>query len=504
MRRGTLSFLGRLLGRQRLPLRVKPLRGASGTIALKPTSREGRLVVRGGDVEFALPEGGHVYLTSSRRGDFAAPPGKSALALEPGARYRLRAQVALEGGQATLWLIEYDGRARVAHQTQPLQTGSLEWSWTTHARHAGCTLAIRLAGTGRLHVGELEVDPGAPAAAGHRIEVMGADPGAGAWPLYRFTASAGDPADDLDFAVNQLEVLWQAGLVRAIRIRAEDAPAPPVLLEWIGRRRIPVVLEGGASARAAWDALRQHEADRTSGPEREADLRFPALPRTAEDLAAQGFVIVEPGKLPAQESVQAKQFWSGYESRSWYRRHKPWARMLRELVEELRPESVLEFGCNVGRNLLALKGAVPGMRLVGIDINAEAIREGRQATGLDLRLGDETMLGGFADGEFDMVFTVSVLDHLAEAEPTCAALLRCARQWACFLEVRLPVEGKVLRHFDHKLGRVSDSTGASYSWHLERCLRGHPRVEQLQERPCYLHPASLGPYYHWYHATLRS
>jgi SAM-dependent methyltransferase len=364
-----------------------------------------------------------------------------------------------------------------------------------------------------LRVGVLEVDPGgagqvAPETAArseacHRIEVLGADSGAGPEPLYRFTASAADAADDADFAVNQLEVLWQNGLIRAIRIRAEDSPAPTALLEWIGLRRIPVVLEGGASAQGAWDALRPHEATRPDGPEGKADRRFPVLPRTAEDLAAQGFVIVEPGKLPAQESVQAKEFWSGYESRSWYRRRKPWARMLRELVEELRPASVLEFGCNVGRNLLAMQGAVPGMRLVGIDINAEAIREGRQATGLDLRHGDETMLRDFGDGEFDMVFTVSVLDHLAEAEPTCAALLRCARKWACFLEVRLPVEGKVLRHFDHKLGRVSDSTGASYSWHLERCLRGHPRVERLLERPCYLHSASLGPYYRWYHATLR-
>lgn len=70
------------------------------------------------------------------------------------------------------------------------------------------------------------------------------------------------------------------------------------------------------------------------------------------------------------------------------------------------------------------------------------------------------------------------------------------------LEVALPVEGKVLRHFDHAAGAVLNSTDASYSWDLERRLRAHPRVWRLDRRPVYLHQASLGPYYASYLAWL--
>jgi hypothetical protein len=71
-----------------------------------------------------------------------------------------------------------------------------------------------------------------------------------------------------------------------------------------------------------------------------------------------------------------------------------------------------------------------------------------------------------------------------------------------FLEVTLPVEGKVLRHFDHKAGAVRTSTEASYSWFVDQHLAGHPRIWRLDCRPCYLHSASLGPYYWAYLAFL--
>lgn len=486
-----VALVRRLLGRSPPPLRLNR-QGSPGTIDLVLVGREGTVALRGGGVEFALPEGAHVYLSSGGSGDFSVPPARSALDLEPEARYRVRVEVALDGGQAALWLIEYDERGRVAHQAQALRAGTVEWSWTTHPRHARCALALRLAGTGRLRLGGLGVEP-CGAAARHQVEAAGP-----AGVLYRFTASADDPAEDLGVAVDQLEVMRRDGLIATVRIGAADAPVPPAIGAWLAGSGLPAVVEGAEAARSRWSA--RAEPPGAGAP---AAGRFPELPRAPADLDEQGFVIVEPARLAAQEPERARQFWSGYEGRAWYRRTKPWAGMLRDLARELRPGSVLEFGCNVGRNLLALREADPGMRLVGIDINAEAVREGRESTGLDLRCGDETMLAAFADGEFDMVFTVSVLDHLAEPGPACASLLRCARRWACFLEVRLPVEGKVLRHFDHRLGRAADSTGASYSWHLERFIRGQPRVEALLERPCYLHAAALGPYYRWYQATLR-
>ncbi|MBI4581691.1 MAG: methyltransferase domain-containing protein, partial [Planctomycetes bacterium] len=232
------------------------------------------------------------------------------------------------------------------------------------------------------------------------------------------------------------------------------------------------------------------------------DLLFPRLPGSPEELAAQGFKIVPPGELPAAEPESAKTFWGTRGHVEWYERDQPWRALGADLVADLKPRSVLEFGCNVGQNLLAVHQTCPDVRLVGADINPEAVQIGREKTGLDLRVGDETALDSFADGEFDLVFTVSVLDHVANVEEVCRRLLRVAGRYLYLLEVRLPVEGKVVEHFDHHHNAVRPSTGASYSWHLDKYLRDEPRVWRLDQRPVYLHDLSLGPYYTEYLAFL--
>jgi hypothetical protein len=234
----------------------------------------------------------------------------------------------------------------------------------------------------------------------------------------------------------------------------------------------------------------------------EGTLHFPPLPANADDIAAQGFEVVAPDTLDPAEYQQAKTFWAEYEVKSWYQEFKPWARLLADLVADLRPTSVLEFGCNVGRNLAAIAAANPGVRLLGLDVNREAIELGCQMSGLDLRCGDERTLAELEPGSFDLVFTVSVIDHIADIREVCRALVRAARCWLYLLEVTLPVEGKVLKHYDHHTRTVRASTGASYSWNVAKYLRGEPRVRRLDCRPCYLHDAMLGPYYWAYLAQL--
>jgi hypothetical protein len=73
--------------------------------------------------------------------------------------------------------------------------------------------------------------------------------------------------------------------------------------------------------------------------------------------------------------------------------------------------------------------------------------------------------------------------------------LRVAGRHLYLLEVRLPVDGKVVEHYDHHHGQVRTSTGASYSWQLEKYLQPNPRIWRLDRRPVYLHSLSLGPYY---------
>lgn len=231
------------------------------------------------------------------------------------------------------------------------------------------------------------------------------------------------------------------------------------------------------------------------------DLMFPPPPASSQEVSAQGFHIIPEGQFADEEPGDAKTYWSEREVGVFYRRSQPWARMVAQMVADLGVRSVLEFGCGAGRNLWTIRQLVADVELTGIDVNPEAIRIGCENTDLDLRHADEGALGRFADGSFDLVFTVSVIDHIAEPASVMAELLRVAGRYAYFLEVTLPVEGKVIRHYDHKHERVCDSTEASYSWRIDRWLRDS-RVLRVDRHPWYLHPASLGPYYWGYLAWL--
>ena len=151
---------------------------------------------------------------------------------------------------------------------------------------------------------------------------------------------------------------------------------------------------------------------------------------------------------------------------------------------------MLEFGCNVGRNLAAIAKVLPDARLVGLDVNEAAVAAGVAATGLDLRCADEAALRDFDDGEFDLVFTVSVLDHIADVDPVLEQLVRCAGRAAYFLEVALPAEGKVVRHFDHVDRAVRESTGASLQLG-PRAAAAPTRARLAARRPARL-PARAG------------
>jgi SAM-dependent methyltransferase len=240
-----------------------------------------------------------------------------------------------------------------------------------------------------------------------------------------------------------------------------------------------------------WEQLRQRQS-----------LRFPPLPQDPADLEQQGFQVIPVPALPPDEDDQAKAFWSAHVS-GFYLEPKPWSRLLAHEAAELNVASVLEFGCHAGRNLAAIRERLPAAQLVGLDINAGAVAGGRERHNLDLRVGDEQSLAEFADRSFDLVFTISVLDHVPRIDRLCQELMRVARRAAFFLEVTLPVEGKVVQHFDHRHGAIRESTAASYSWDVGRFIADHPRVWRLDRRPVYLRSGSLAPYYVWYRAHLR-
>jgi len=104
----------------------------------------------------------------------------------------------------------------------------------------------------------------------------------------------------------------------------------------------------------------------------------------------------------------------------------------RQVVETLcavgvRPESVLDYGCGVGAWLGVLSHVFPEAKLHGVDISGVAINKARTKYP-DCRL---EVFGGslvpFADGQFDLVFTYHVLEHVDDVEASIRDIARIIR-----------------------------------------------------------------------------
>jgi len=79
--------------------------------------------------------------------------------------------------------------------------------------------------------------------------------------------------------------------------------------------------------------------------------------------------------------------------------------------------SVIEFGANVGLNLLAFDRLVPGIERAAIEINAKAAAELRRIEGLTVHEG--SILDAHATRAYDLAFISGVLIHVnPDALPT--------------------------------------------------------------------------------------
>lgn len=126
------------------------------------------------------------------------------------------------------------------------------------------------------------------------------------------------------------------------------------------------------------------------------------------------------------EAEDAKRYWAG-RGVGAFSRPRPWQAGIVDAVLFEDPASVLEFGCNVGRHLAAIRERAPEVGLLGLDVNEAAVRAGVAEHALELYVGDEDALRTIEADTFDVALTVSVLDHVPNPEPALRELDRIAR-----------------------------------------------------------------------------
>lgn len=164
---------------------------------------------------------------------------------------------------------------------------------------------------------------------------------------------------------------------------------------------------------------------------------------------------------------QLHEFWRNPDEPNRPEHYREPVERSRFLVDLLQPHlqadwTVLEIGCNVGRNLAFLRDAGLG-RLTGIEINGEALALLREtypelgATATLVNAPVEDVIRGMADRSFDLVYTMAVLEHLHPAsEWVFGEMARVTRSLLVTVEDE---RGISVRHTPRDYGRVFAALG---------------------------------------------
>lgn len=170
---------------------------------------------------------------------------------------------------------------------------------------------------------------------------------------------------------------------------------------------------------------------------------------------------------PSKSKDDLHRYWqqppSGVNQPEQYAQRSQRSEFLLEVVQKyIAPRAeILEIGCNVGRNLQYLYQA--DYRISGIEISASAVDAMRTyfpalAEAATIYIAPvETAITQFRDNQFDLVFTMAVLEHIhSDSEWVFQEMVRISREYIITIED----EGTVSdRHFPRDYGRIFRSLG---------------------------------------------
>ncbi|WP_434222959.1 class I SAM-dependent methyltransferase [Limnospira platensis CENA597] len=176
--------------------------------------------------------------------------------------------------------------------------------------------------------------------------------------------------------------------------------------------------------------------------------------------------------LSTHEIESAKNYWSSIGVSKGYTKAARWSHQISDEIISLNPSSVLEFGCNAGRNLKILLDKAESIKnYLGLDINRDAINYGNLQGLEKLKVGDENSLIDISSGTYDVCFTVSVIDHIPQPMNVVLNLIRISKKACLLLEPFLGDNGKVITNYSAQKQAIVETTPYSYSWDYEKLLQ---------------------------------
>ena len=116
-------------------------------------------------------------------------------------------------------------------------------------------------------------------------------------------------------------------------------------------------------------------------------------------------------------------------------------RGLDELFRQAAPGSVLDVGCGEGFITRQWAARIAPGRVVGVDLEDPLLQaewSSSQAANLDYRVMQAESLA-FADGEFEMVSAIEVLEHVESPARALEEMVRCSSRWLLLSVPREPI-----------------------------------------------------------------
>lgn len=142
-------------------------------------------------------------------------------------------------------------------------------------------------------------------------------------------------------------------------------------------------------------------------------------------------------------------FWKQDFGDAYHARNRPdWAARIpfwESAIQFCTPGSVLEVGCGPGWNLKAIQKTAPNIDLYGVDVNAKAVEEARQA-GFEAQCTDALGICGLHEpGTIDLVFTAGMLIHVApeDLESVMRAIVETSGKYVLAVEYMAEQEEEI-------------------------------------------------------------
>lgn len=100
--------------------------------------------------------------------------------------------------------------------------------------------------------------------------------------------------------------------------------------------------------------------------------------------------------------------------------------------------SVIEFGANIGLNLIAMRALIPGVSISAVEINQKAVRQLKKIA--DIKVHHQTILEYKSKSKADLALIKGVLIHINpdELQKVYTTLYNSSKKYICIVEYYNP------------------------------------------------------------------